>query len=86
LESPLYSFFFGILLVFIPLRLSSLFYTNSSPSLFISQLPEKGKNFKWAKKFENSFQEPKKRLTSTLVLAFPNPNEKFVIFCYVFQM
>nr|KYP59631.1 hypothetical protein KK1_015067 [Cajanus cajan] len=47
----------------------------------LTQLTKKRQSFEWTEKCENSFQELKKRLTTTPVLALPNPNGQFVIFC-----
>nr|KYP31821.1 Retrovirus-related Pol polyprotein from transposon 297 family [Cajanus cajan] len=52
----------------------------------LTQLTKKGQPFEWTEKFENSFQELKKRLTTAPVLALPNPNGQFVIFCDVSKM
>nr|KYP33066.1 Retrovirus-related Pol polyprotein from transposon 17.6 [Cajanus cajan] len=52
----------------------------------LTQLTKKGQLFEWTEKCENSFQELKKRLTTALVLALPNPNGKFVIFCDASKM
>jgi len=46
----------------------------------LTQLTKKGQAFVWTEKFENSFQELKKRLTISLVLALPDPTRHFVIF------
>nr|KYP72694.1 Transposon Ty3-I Gag-Pol polyprotein [Cajanus cajan] len=52
----------------------------------LTQLTKKGQLFEWTEKCENSFQELKKRLTTAPVLALPNPNGQFVIFCDASKM
>jgi len=52
----------------------------------LTQLTKKGEIFKWTKKCENSFQELKKRLTTSPILALPNPNGHFVEFCDASKM
>nr|KYP39705.1 Retrovirus-related Pol polyprotein from transposon 17.6 [Cajanus cajan] len=47
----------------------------------LTQLSKKGQPFEWTEKCENSFQELKKRLPTALVLALPNSNGQFFIFC-----
>jgi len=46
----------------------------------LTQLTKKGQAFVWIEKCENSFQELKKRLTTSPVLALPDPTGHFVIF------
>jgi len=46
----------------------------------LTQLTKKGQAFVWTEKCENSFQELKKRLTTSPVLALPDPTRYFVIF------
>nr|KYP35204.1 Retrovirus-related Pol polyprotein from transposon 412 family [Cajanus cajan] len=52
----------------------------------LTQLTKKGQSFEWTEECENSFQELKKRLTTAPVLALPNPNGQFVIFCDASKM
>nr|KYP34208.1 Transposon Ty3-G Gag-Pol polyprotein [Cajanus cajan] len=52
----------------------------------LTQLTKKGQPFEWTEKCENSFQELKKRLTTAPVLALPNHNGQFVIFCDTSKM
>jgi len=40
----------------------------------LTQLTKKGQKFEWTENCENSFQELKKRLTTSPVLALPDPN------------
>jgi len=47
----------------------------------LTQLTKKGQKFEWTENCENSFQELKRRLTTSLVLALPDPNGHFVVFC-----
>jgi hypothetical protein len=46
------------------------------------ELLEKGKTFEWTVRHEASFQELKKRLTTTPVLTMPNMEKSFSIYCY----
>jgi hypothetical protein len=46
----------------------------------LTQLTRKGVPFKWDKKYENSFQELKKKLIEPSILAIPKPSEKFIIY------
>ena len=46
----------------------------------LTQLTKKGQSFVWTEKCENSFQELKRRLTTSPVLALPYPTGHFVIF------
>jgi len=52
----------------------------SKIALPLTQLTKKGQAFVWTKKCENSFQELKKRLTTSPVLALSDPTGHFVIF------
>ena len=47
----------------------------------MTQLLKKGRKFEWAPTCEASFQELKKRLTTAPVLATPDINKEFVIYC-----
>jgi hypothetical protein len=47
----------------------------------MTELPEKGKMFEWTPRREASFQELKKRLTTTLVLTMPDMEKPFSIYC-----
>jgi hypothetical protein len=47
----------------------------------MTELLANGKNFKWTPKCEASFQELKKRLTTTLVLTMPDMERSFLIYC-----
>jgi len=58
----------------------------SKLALPLTQLTRKGQAYVWDAKCENSFQELKKRLTSTPVLIFPNQRESFVVYCDAFKM
>ena len=49
----------------------------------MTQLLKKDKKFEWTLKCEESFQELKKRLTTTPVLATPDIHKEFVIYCDV---
>ena len=53
----------------------------SKLALPLTQLTRKGEAFVWDTQCENSFQELKKRLTTTPVLILPNPNKPFVVYC-----
>jgi len=52
----------------------------------LTQLSKKGQKFEWTEKYETSFQELKKRLTTSPMLALPNPNGHFVVFCDASKM
>jgi len=52
----------------------------------LTQLTKKGQAFVWTEKCENSFQELKKRLTTSPVLALPDLTGHFVIFCDASKM
>jgi len=52
----------------------------------LTQLTKKGQKFEWTEKCENSFQELKKRLNISPILALPDPNGHFVVFCYASRM
>ena len=52
----------------------------SKIALPLTQLTKKGQPFVWTEKCEDSFQELKKRLTTSPVLALPDPTRHFVIF------
>jgi hypothetical protein len=47
----------------------------------VTELLEKDKQFKWTPNCEASFQELKKRLTTTLVLVMPDMEKPFSIYC-----
>jgi hypothetical protein len=47
----------------------------------MTKLLEKGKTFEWMPRREASFQELKKRLTTTPVLTMPNMEKSFSIYC-----
>ena len=47
----------------------------------MTQLLKKGRKFEWTPACEASFQELKKRLTTAPVLATPDINKEFVIYC-----
>jgi hypothetical protein len=47
----------------------------------MTELLEKGKMFEWMPRREASFQELKKRLTTTLVLTMPDIEKPFSIYC-----
>ena len=50
-------------------------------SLPLTKLTRKESEFKWDDRCEQSFQELKKRLTTTPVLILPDPQRKFDIYC-----
>ena len=52
----------------------------------LTQLTKNGQSFVWTEKCENSFQELKRRLTTSLVLALPDSTGQFVIFCDASKM
>ena len=45
------------------------------------ELTLKNLKFTWSDKCENSFQELKRQLITTLVLSLPSNEEKFVVYC-----
>jgi hypothetical protein len=45
------------------------------------KLLEKNKAFEWTKECQDSFEELKKRLTSSPVLVLPDQTKKFDIYC-----
>jgi hypothetical protein len=47
----------------------------------MTELLEKGKMFEWTPRREASFQELKKRLTTTSVLTMPDMEKPFSIYC-----
>jgi hypothetical protein len=47
----------------------------------MTELLEKGKMFEWTPRRESSFQELKKRLTTTHVLTMPDMERPFSIYC-----
>jgi hypothetical protein len=47
----------------------------------MTRLLEKNKDFDWTEGCQASFEELKKRLTSTLVLILPDITKKFDIYC-----
>ncbi|MCI45380.1 retrotransposon protein, partial [Trifolium medium] len=55
-------------------------------ALPLTQLTRKSQSFVWDDQCEKSFQELKKRLTSTPVLILPNPKESFVVYCDASKM
>jgi hypothetical protein len=54
------------------------FSKNSKP---MTELLAKGKTFQWTPRRETSFQELKKRLTTTPVLTMPDMERPFSIYC-----
>jgi len=52
----------------------------------LTQLTKKGQKFEWTEKCENSFQELKKKLPTSPILALPDPNGHFVVFCDASKM
>ena len=58
----------------------------SKIALPLTRLRKKGQAFVWKEKCENSFQELKKRLITSSILALPNPIGHFVIFCDASKM
>jgi hypothetical protein len=50
----------------------------------MTELLEKDKKFEWMPACEASFQELKKRLTTTLILVMPDMEKSFSIYCDVF--
>ena len=50
-------------------------------ALLLTHLTCKGRAFLWNIQCEESFVELKKRLTTTLILILPNPEESFVVYC-----
>ena len=53
----------------------------SKLALPLTQLTQKGQAYVWSFQYEESFQELKKKLTSTPILIFPSPSEPFVVYC-----
>jgi hypothetical protein len=47
----------------------------------MTELLEKDKKFEWTSACEASFQELKKRLTTTLILVMPDMEKLFSIYC-----
>jgi hypothetical protein len=47
----------------------------------MTELLEKGKMFEWTPRRESSFQELKKRLTTTPILTMPHMERSFSIYC-----
>jgi hypothetical protein len=47
----------------------------------MTRLLEKGKEFKWSEECQASFEELKKRLTSTPVLTLPDITRSFDVYC-----
>jgi hypothetical protein len=47
----------------------------------MTELLKKGKTFEWTPRREASFQELKKRLTTTPVLTMPDIEKSFLIYC-----
>ena len=47
----------------------------------MTQLLKKDKKFEWTQKCEDSFQELKKRLTSTPILVMPDVTQSFDVYC-----
>jgi hypothetical protein len=47
----------------------------------MTELLEKDKKFEWTSACEASFQEFKKRLTTTLILVMPDTEKPFSIYC-----
>jgi hypothetical protein len=58
------------------------FFKISKP---MTKLLEKGKTFEWMPRREASFQELKKRLTTTSVLTMPNMEKSFSIYCDAYR-
>ncbi|XP_058725705.1 uncharacterized protein LOC131596998 [Vicia villosa] len=52
----------------------------SNLALPLTQLTRKGQAFVWDAACEESFEELKKKLTTSLVLILPNPSEPFVVY------
>jgi hypothetical protein len=50
-------------------------------SKLMTELLEKDKKFEWMPACEASFQELKKRLTTTLILVMPDMEKPFSIYC-----
>jgi hypothetical protein len=53
----------------------------SKISKHMTELFEKDKKFKWTPVYEASFQELKKRLTTTRILVMSNMEKSFSIYC-----
>jgi hypothetical protein len=53
----------------------------SKISKSMTELLEKDKKFKWTPAYEASFQELKKRLTTTPILVMSNMEKSFSIYC-----
>jgi hypothetical protein len=47
----------------------------------MTELLKKNKKFKWTLAYEASFQELKKRLTTTPILVMPDMEKSFSIYC-----
>ena len=47
----------------------------------LTSLTKKDRNFKWTDKCEHSFQELKRRLTSTPILVLSTENADFIVYC-----
>jgi hypothetical protein len=47
----------------------------------LTTLLEKGKEFKWDERCQASFEELKKRLTTTQVLIMPDIHKRFDVYC-----
>jgi hypothetical protein len=47
----------------------------------MTELLKKNKKFKWTLSYEASFQELKKRLTTTPILVMPDMEKSFSIYC-----
>ncbi|XP_019442286.1 PREDICTED: uncharacterized protein LOC109347003 [Lupinus angustifolius] len=47
----------------------------------LTKLTQKNQAFEWSPQSENSFQELKRKMTSSLVLILPYPNGKFEVYC-----
>lgn len=47
----------------------------------MTQLTGKGNTYEWTEECETSFQELKKRLTSSSVLVLPDPLGQFEVYC-----
>jgi len=52
----------------------------------LTQFTKNGQTFVWTKKCDNGFQELKKRLTTSLILALPYPTRYSMIFCDASKM
>nr|KYP47185.1 GDSL esterase/lipase At1g74460 family [Cajanus cajan] len=58
----------------------------SKLALSLTKLTRKNQPFVWDSKCEENFQELKRGLTSAPILALPDPNETFVVYCDASKM